>query len=93
MAYNAKIHHEQGGSVLTVQSGGSVNLEAGGALKINAAQILSAASTSSPEAGNVLAAPGSFFLRVDGSMSNLYVNISDGISGSIWRGACIVNFP
>ena len=32
MTYNAKIHHEQGGSVLTVQSGGSLNVEAGGTI-------------------------------------------------------------
>ena len=30
MTYNSVIHHEQGGSVLVVGSGGSLNIEAGG---------------------------------------------------------------
>ena len=32
MTYNAKIHHEQGGSVLTVESAGSIAVAAGGTI-------------------------------------------------------------
>ncbi len=114
--YNAKIHHEQGGSVLQVESGGSLNVQAGGKITgaggflltgaaeaasvtvtdggpffLGNAQFISATSSTDPTGGNVSAAPGSIFLRIDGSMSNLYVNVSTGTAGSVWRSACIVN--
>ena len=112
MTYNAKIHHEQGGSVLQVESGGSINVQtggkiagagamvltgaveaasvtvtAGGPLFLGTVQFISATSSSPPGGAPVSAAPGSIFLRVDGSMSGLYVNISDGTAGSVWKTA------
>jgi hypothetical protein len=120
MTYNANVVMEQGGSVLAVKSGGSINVEAGGTIAgagtiaitgnqtltgaleaasvtvtaggpffLGTAQFISATSSSDPEGGNVSAAPGSIFLRVDGSMSNLYVNISVGTAGSVWKSASI----
>ncbi len=102
--YNAKIHHEQGGSVFQVESGGSINIQAGGKLAASAATIEAASITitaggpllfgttqfiTATSGGNptTLASPGSIFLRIDGSMSGLYVNVSDGVSGSIWKTA------
>ncbi len=102
--YNAKIHHEQGGSVLQVESGGSINIQTGGTLSASAATItaaslnitsggpifmgnlefFAAASNGNPTA---TASPGSIFIRSDGSRSGLYVNVSDGVSGSVWKTA------
>lgn len=31
------------------------------------------------------ASPGAVYYRTDGSMSNVYINSSDGVSGSVWR--------
>lgn len=104
--YNAKVHHEQGGSALQVESGGVINIQAGGEITgtgafaagsvtivsggplfLGTVQFMSATSSSPPGGAPVSAAPGSIFLRVDGSMSGLYVNISDGTAGSVWKTA------
>ena len=84
MTYNAKVLHEQGGSVLRVDSGGSINVLAGGGLFLGDVQFLSATIIDPPA---VSAAPGSIFLRTDGSASNFYVNTSDGTAGSVWASA------
>jgi hypothetical protein len=92
MTYNTKVILEQGGSVLRVDDTGKIanagSLNQTGAMFLGDVQFLSATSIGNP---TVTAAPGSIFLRVDGSMSNLYVNISDGTAGSVWRGACVVD--
>ena len=87
--YNAKVLHEQGGSVLRVDSGGSINVLAGGGFFFGDAQLLFGTIIDPPA---VEAAPGSIFIRTDGSASNMYMNISDGTAGSVWTGACI-NYP
>ena len=112
MTYNAKIIHEQGGSVLRIASGGSLIVDAGGtiaptgtvavtdqtvsgSLTVNGAaflgtvQLLFGAITSPPVVGAV---PGSIYLRSDGSVSNMYVNVSTGAAGSVWTATC-VNAP
>ena len=90
--YNSKIYHEQGGSVLVVGSGGSLNIEAGGVLTIGSAQIMWAASTTGPAGGPVNALPGSIFIRSDGSVTGLYVNVGVNGAGSVWASACL-NLP
>ena len=147
--YSGRIIREQGGSVLTIASGGSVSVDAGGLLtiasgaKINfpsGANIASSgllnfsggitfgqASQTQVAGGAILlatgasmnvnvttndqgtfritdgtlsgyvgigrnapthtASPGSLSIRSDGSMSNLYYNISSGTTGSVWRAA------
>jgi hypothetical protein len=125
MTYNSKIYHEQGGSVLVVGSGGSLNIEAGGeidvagdlkvtgttsvpstgnlavaaggsitidgdgVLTIGSAQIMWAASTTGPAGGPVNALPGSIFIRSDGSVTGLYVNVGVNGAGSVWASACL----
>ena len=84
--YNAKVLHEQGGSVLRVDSGGSINVQAGGGFFLGNNQILFGTLIDHPA---VSAKPGSIFLRTDGSASNFYVNTSDGTAGSVWASASI----
>ena len=107
--YNTKIIREQGGSVLRINSAGSISVQAGGLISgaggalltgaiesasvtvtgggplfLGNVQILSSASNGNP---TMTASPGSLFIRTDGSMSGIYVNISDGVSGSVWKTA------
>ena len=101
--YNAKIYHEQGASVLRVESGGSIAVEAGGTIG-NAGTVTGACVTATTRLSlgsnieliwgkintvpSISASPGSIFIRSDGSMSRLYVNVSDGgVSGSVWKTA------
>lgn len=37
------------------------------------------------------ASPGAVYFRSDGSASNMYVNVSTGTTGSVWKGASIFN--
>jgi len=125
MTYNSKIYHEQGGSVLVVGSGGSLNIEAGGEidvagdlkvtgtltnsggnLSVNSGasltvdsggafllgsniQIMFAASTTGPAGLPVVALPGSIFIRSDGSVSNMYINVGVAGAGSVWTATCV----
>lgn len=89
MSTNAKIIKEQGGSVLNVASGGSLNVQSGGAFFIGNVQFISAASNEGPGGLPVSASPGAIFIRSDGSVSNLYVNVSSGTAGSVWKSASI----
>lgn len=84
--YNAKVLHEQGGSVLRVDSGGSINIQAGGGFFLGNNQVLFGTIDDPP---TVSASPGSIFVRSDGSASNFYVNTSDGTAGSVWAPASI----
>ena len=102
MTYNAKIYHEQGASVLRVESGGSIAIEDGGTIA-GAGNITGACITPTTRlwlGSNIelmwgkinttptpSASPGSIFIRSDGSMSRLYVNISDVTTGSVWKTA------
>jgi len=113
MTYNSKVVHEQGGSVLRIDSGGSFNfqsganldvnagakvnvvaggslaIDGGGVLTIGSAQIMWAASTTGPAGGPVNALPGSIFIRSDGSVTGLYLNVGVNGAGSVWASACI----
>ena len=105
MTYNAKIYHEQGASVLRVESGGSIAVDAGGTIG-NAGTVTGACVTAVTRlwlgsniefmwgqintVPTVSASPGSIFIRSDGSMSRLYINMSEGaegVSGSVWKTA------
>jgi hypothetical protein len=89
MSYNSKIYTEQGGSVLRVESGGSVYIT--GPLTLSDGTY----SPSFSVGRNVpahSASPGSLYIRSDGSVSGLYVNKSSGTTGSVW-GAASVNLP
>lgn len=114
MTYNSRIIREQGGSVLTVGSGGSLVIASGGAFTLTGGITQGGTTTYSAGASVTVAtganfnfngveilsgrnaptgaaSPGSVYLRTDGSVSNVYVNVSDGTSGSVWKSACIVN--
>ena len=118
MSYNSRIIREQGGSVLTIASGGSLTIDSGGLFTNSGALTLAGATTTTGtvsysagasvtvatganfnfngveiltgrNAPAATASPGSLYLRSDGSMSKPYVNVSSGVSGSIWKGASI----
>ena len=101
--YNAKVYHEQGASVLRVESGGSIAVEAGGTIAGGAGTVTGACVTAITRlwlgsnvefiwgqintVPAVSASPGSIFIRSDGSMSRMYVNMSDGVTGTVWKTA------
>lgn len=66
--------------------GASVTVTAGGPLFLGIVQIIAAQNNSPP---TTVASPGSLYLRSDGSMSNLYVNVGIGSAGSVWKSASI----
>ena len=69
-----------------VSSGGSITVADGGGFSIGNVGI-----STGKNAPAAAASPGAVYIRTDGSMSNLYINISSGTTGSVWRSACIVN--
>lgn len=73
-----------------VNSSGSVNLLGYAALGSNI-QLMWGASAAAPGGLPVSASPGAVFFRSDGANSNIYVNVSSGTAGSVWKSACIVD--
>ena len=71
---------------LAISSGGSVTVADGGGFSIG-----NVGFSTGKNAPAATASPGAVYVRTDGSMSNFYINISSGTTGSIWRSACIVN--
>jgi hypothetical protein len=89
---------ELGAGTVTQASGGAFNASGSitvvvgaGALFIGNAQALYGASSTGPAGLPVSASPGSIFFRSDGSVSNIYINVSTGTAGSVWKSACIVD--
>ena len=64
MTYNSKVLHEQGGSVLRVDSGGSISVQAGGTISGAGTMALTGAVTHSSSVDNSgsLTLAGAFFL-------------------------------
>lgn len=97
MAYgNVPISRQQGGSELSVESGGSVNYATGarqdlqsGVTRLNGGAGIYF-GTATPH-NSLSASPGSLYVRSDGTNSNLYVNVASGVSGETWKSACIVD--
>jgi hypothetical protein len=85
MSYSTKIIREQGGSVLTLNSGASLVAAAGAKVNLGDTQLLFGTGN----APTVSASPGSVYFRSDGSVSNIYINVSTGTTGSVWKGASI----
>lgn len=52
MGFSCKVHKEQGGDTLTVESGGSINVKTGGAVKANGTQAAHIADASVAHALN-----------------------------------------
>lgn len=70
------IQKEQGGSVMRFNTGASLFLG-------NTALLFGS------ELPTVTASAGAVYFRSDGSASNIYVNTSTGVSGSVWKGASL----
>ena len=116
MTFNTRIYRQQGGSEMTVASGGSLNFEAGG--RLGGAPTIGAGAALTVETGGSLnlysgvsgtaiqfagqgastpslgwgpnvpthSAPmGSLYLRANGSISGLFINITQDAAGSTWR--------
>lgn len=80
--YSTRIIHEQGGSVLTVASAGSLNVNAGGTLVVTGTVVTIASSGSqSIAAGGVLSTSGTF------RVASASAQIGDGASLIIKPGA------
>ena len=64
----------------------SLNVDqSGGAVQLGTyVQLFFNASTTSPSGLPVTASPGAVFFRSDGLQSSVYINTSDGVSGSVW---------
>jgi hypothetical protein len=73
-----------------LNSSGSVSLLGFAALGSNI-QLMWGASAAAPGGLPVSASPGAVFFRSDGANSNIYVNVSSGTAGSVWKSACIVD--
>ena len=93
MSYDTQIVREQGGSVLRIDSQGKVNYLSGGSLQVDSGADFSLGNTrflfGSDTPPTVSASPGAIYFASDGSASNLYVNVSSGTTGSVWKGASI----
>ena len=81
------IIREQGASVMTFKSGASLNFESGAAFKIGNANQYS--GTAIPVFS---ASPGAVYWRSDGSASNMFINVSSGTTGSVWKSASIFDY-
>lgn len=119
MTYNTRIKREQGGSVLTVASGGSLNVNDGGFLGLSGNQVFSGGSVQIGDTASLILRPGATtedamypmlnmgkntfwyspgsagspitsastgdILWISNSAStSLWVNVSDGTTGSNW---------
>jgi hypothetical protein len=64
----------------------SLNVDqSGGAMQLGTyVQVFFGAITTSPSGLPFTASPGAVFFRSHGSESSVYINTSDGISGSVW---------
>jgi hypothetical protein len=91
MSYNSIVYTEQGGSVLRVETGGSVvvkgplTLYDGGGTNSTMITVGTGIPTHS-------ASPGALYIRSAGSVSGLYINKSLDTSGSLWAAAS-ANLP
>ena len=70
------IIREQGASVMRFNTGAT--------LWLGSTQVLFGTNT---PAGTI-ATPGAIYFRTEGSASNMYINTSNGVSGSVWRATC-----
>lgn len=117
--YNSRIIREQGGSVLTIASGGSVNFPAGAVISSSATFLVTAASVQISDGASLIikpaattnnnavvvlqvgrnqmwymagstgspifsASPGDLLWLARSASTTMYVNISDGTTGSRW---------
>lgn len=92
MSYNTKIVREQGGSVLAVNAGGSVNYAAGarqdwqsGVIRLNGGPGIYFGTATPLNA--ISASPGSVYIRSDGANSGIWINTSSGVAGQTWVSA------
>jgi len=83
---NVPINRQQGGSELSFESTASLNVLAGAAVNFGNTRLYFG-----QDIPTLAASPGALYFRSDGSASNMYVNTSDGVSGSVWKGASVFN--
>lgn len=91
MSYNTRVIREPGGSKLRVASGGSYEVESGGQATFadGAIKLGNTVINFGTDIPTATASPGAVYFRSDGSISNIYVNVSDGATGSVWKGASL----
>ena len=91
MSYNTRIIREPGGSKIRVASGGSYQVESGGRADFadGATTYGNTVINFGEDIPTAIASPGAVYLRSDGSISNIYLNVSDGSAGSVWKGASL----
>ena len=104
MSYNTRIIRQQGGSEMTVASGGSLNFELGGQVKFgaDAAPALNTAYpvikmgnntfwySPSAAAPTLSGSPGDLLWVPASASTAFYVNTSDGTGGSVWTATRLV---
>lgn len=89
MTYNTQINLQQGGSELSLGLSGSLNLKSTATTKGSMYQILAMGSNkwwyspASPGSPITSASPGDL-LWIGGSLPSLWMNISNGTTGSNW---------
>lgn len=91
MSYNTRVIREPGGSKLRVASGGSYEAESGAEAKFAdaTAKFGNTVIRFGADIPTLTASPGAVYFRSDGSISNIYINVSDGATGSVWKGASL----